>query len=344
MSLGALATASVFVALFFGQPQGLGSGSPPSYIGHHLAVNALLRGGGIERLADGTSAGSDTPVYQILEVEVLRHATTRILGSGANSNEFPPITDPQQVYGHALRGFVQPVPSFTGELLAGIWVNEESAPEDSPPWQIGWVARIAEDGDVTIYEGGEERWDAQLAGLAALLQREDQAALLIDWVTEALAEVEGAAPGPISVAFNGAFVPPEPEPEPLPSLEVPIFVKVDMATVGTDDKVVVSVGWFDVDSDFFYPEDYEPEERLLSEGSGQMTGLMATGTMMNIDLWLDGMARAGTSLSPEQWEPVISGQAAGILITVAEDIRITADVLGELEFNELLGQSSAGQS
>ena len=316
LSLGALVAAFVFVAMIAvrQQQQGLGSGSPPSYIGQHLAVNALLRGGGIERLADGSRAGSDTPypVHQILDVEVLRHATTRILGSGATSDQFPPITDPQQVFGHALMGFVQPVPSFTGELLAGISVNEEFAPEGSQPWQISWVARVGEGGDVTIYEGGEERWDEQLAGLAALLQRDDQAALLVDWVTEALAVKEGAAPGPISVAFNAAFVPPELEPEPLPSIEVPIFVRFEASEGGAGDKVVVGVGWFDVEEDFVYPEDYEPEERLFSEGSGLMTGLMASGTMMRIDVWDDGMPIAATSLLPEQWEPVISGQAGGI--------------------------------
>ena len=301
-----------------------------------MAVDALVRGGGIVRQADGKPEGGTTPypVHQVFEVEVLRQATTRVLGSGALSDEFPPLADPQQVFGHALVGFVQPVPDFTGELLAGLFVGRpEFVPEGASPWQIGWIARVGESGEVTIYEGGEGLWDAQLAELAGLLQRDNQYDLLVDWVTEALAEKEGAEPGPITVAFNAAFVPPEEEPLASPSIEVPIYIQVDVTSADASNKVVVQAAGFDTD-------DFEASEWSLSQGSGTMTGMMAPGAAMRIRVWDDGIPISAASLEAEQWERVVSGRAGGVLITVAEDLAVNAIVLSQVEFSELLQQSS----
>jgi hypothetical protein len=227
------------------------------------------------------------------------------------------------------------VPDFTGELLAGLFVGRpEFVPEGASPWQIGWIARVGEGGDVTIYEGGDDLWDAQLEELAGLLQRDNQAELLVDWVTEALAEKdEGAEPGPITVTFNATFVPPEEEPVPPPSTEVPIYVRVEASNVEAGNKVVVHAAGFDTD-------EFEAAEWLLSQGSGAMTGMMAPGAAMLIRVWDDGLPVAGATLEVQQWEPVVSGEGGGVLVTVAEDLSVNPIVLSHVEFSELLQPAS----
>lgn len=310
-------------------------------LGLRMGVHALISGTAIHRQADATRQGGSSPypAYEIAGVEVIAQAVARLSESGHEISEFPPLTDPQRLSGHALLGPIEPIPDFAGQLLAGLYVTDpEFQLEGIPPWHISWLARVRDGGDVIIYEGGEERWDAELAELVGLLGRSDQAALLVDWVNEALAVQVGADPGPIMLAFEGAFLPEEDPVEPPPSIEVPVVVQVEVPVEpGSIDKVLVTPEGVDT-------YDFTPPERLLSEGDGTMTAIMSADRRMLIEVWNDGIPMSGTAIEIADWQAVAEGRG-GISITVTQDDRgtywVTAVALDSEQFSDALAEASA---
>ena len=310
-------------------------------LGSSMKVDLLVLATSIERLPDATRKGGTNPypIYQISGLEILEQAEPRTTDASGVASVFPPVGDPQWVAGHALIGPIDPVPNLEGELLAGLSVWSTGFESDGlPDWHFGWIAHLVGDGDVTIYEGGENESDAELERLAGLMGRDDQAALLIDWVSEAMAERTGASPGPITLTYQDAFLPPEDSPEPLPSIQVPVVVLVG---AGIERNVT---SYLLVASEGTDRERAEPASRSMTEGSGPLTGLMLSEARMLIEFWDDGLPVAGTAIEPEDWQAIVSGEAGGVVISVDVSsngtYQVTALVVDATAFGRALIEAS----
>ena len=308
-----------------------------SRFGSAVGADLLISATGIRRQPNAMQEDGVTPypTYQIVGVRVLARAKTRLTDSGLTSN-FPELMNPQRVSGHSLSGVVAPVPDFEGMLLAGLYVTHPDFElVGVPPWHVGWVARVRDDGDVTIYEGCKERWDPELSELANILGRHDQAQLLIDWATESLAVRKGGEPGPIMLAYESTL---PPEPPPPPSIAVPILViaeGVESPEVGeTLDTLNVEPASLD--------DSYLPTEIFLDDPPWPTTALMYAGDRMVIEIWDDGQRVVRRTLAPTEWEPIVAS-GGGVIARVTLDssgiYSLTVEVLNQADFDEVVSDA-----
>jgi hypothetical protein len=317
-----------------------GEGLDDGTLASSMRVDALVAVDTIERAANAQpgGAGAKYPTYVGTGVAVLALTDVRLTEPDGPSSDIPPVHDPLWMAGHALDGPIPPVPDLKGELLVGLYLWPiEFQSEDMPVWHIAWVAEGSEDGDVMIYEGGGQAWDLELETLAGVLGRRDQEGLLVDWVNERMSEKAGTAKGPITLAWEQAFVQPQAPTLPPPDIEVPLYLMVDeIVDADSGEEVVVQ------------PEGVEnslPASRPLSAGSGSMTVLMLSGTRMTVEVWDDGIRVAGTALEAAEWEAAVSGGVAsgGVVVHVTTDSAgtywVTAELVDESQLEEIIETS-----
>lgn len=171
LGLALLIVTVVVVILFKGEQVVISDTFSGGDLGSSMNVDVLVTGMSLERTGNATrEGGSNTyPTYEISGVRILALALTRGTEPEAPPIEFAPVGDPQSVAGHLLGGPIGTVPDLHGQFLTGLHVwSSEFESDGLPAWHLNWVALILGNGDVEIYEGGQERWDAQLASLAGL--------------------------------------------------------------------------------------------------------------------------------------------------------------------------------